>query len=1035
MHPLNKTVGADKLNKMGEGIRVEAILSRALRGLLVVRLRLGIIGAPAAAVAGFYLLALLSVTVPNVLPPPPGPGILLLGVVGVTLAAATLPALLAVRSRRGRMKWIEQGCGLPYQPLRTLDGLPQDAAEHHAGFGPAASFQVAARAFALEQLSRIDLTLLFRRETALNRRLRPRLLLVPLVFLIAFALWPARHVEWLTMALPDGLARLLPRGTYRLLQIEEAHVRIHPPSYTHWPPTDAPLKDPALRVLKGTRIQLAASTNQILRSASLASTTGARIHAEPSDRHLESTFDVLFPHSLRIEALNRQGEKLVSKPILDLSLAEDGVPQVVLLHPAADMGVDDTARIQLQYSAEDDFGLRRFELVIWRGSEETVLPLERLEGESQSASGSYILDLVQLKPRPGELIGLQVRAWDNDTISGPKAGVSETRFLEILSADHRHKEHLDQLRVVWDNLIEALGLALPTAEPGPTAADRVSVHHTIDARVQDTIRYLGDALGRLANDPDIPSEWFQIFSVMRQDLESNNRRKREFLTRQADALGAGGRDPHPLFLRVVEPEILELEEDVLLLDRFFDLDALSTAYQGFQDALERQGSLTDILKQLDLKDSSAVARVEDKLRDLEAALGDLYRKLMETARQVPDEVLNREAMQSLETSDMSSLMGQIRDALGRGDMETAQRLLAELRDQLQKLMSTLDAAQKGGRQLSDADFARAREMYESIDRIEKEQVALREETFGSARQSGSRAGEDLRPWVRGKLEQIRKRLEEAEQRLSRLELSGQESQWTSSMRRAVENALANESEMRSQLDRVHLPELLPIARSLELASKGAEQTARDPRAPGAEFHPGLAEAAENATDLVEALRRVEAEQQNAPTGGGHPLEKLAGKQNRLAGETSELARRIQSFSEGTPFLGGSPSEKLDQAGEHMQGAEEALGQGSGKEAIVQEDQAIQKLREAKGGLQQALNGMSFGMSGLSMPFPSAWPWGQRPSDRDGRYGAPTQKVQIPTPDQHKVPKEFREDILEAMKEKYPERFEQPIRKYYEELLK
>ena len=45
------------------------------------------------------------------------------------------------------------------------------------------------------------------------------------------------------------------------------------------------------------------------------------------------------------------------------------------------------------------------------------------------------------------------------------------------------------------------------------------------------------------------------------------------------------------------------------------------------------------------------------------------------------------------------------------------------------------------------------------------------------------------------------------------------------------------------------------------------------------------------------------------------------------------------------------------------------------------------------------------------------------------------KVRIPGSEEYRVPEEFREEILEAMKAKAPERYQEQVKRYYEELVK
>jgi hypothetical protein len=44
------------------------------------------------------------------------------------------------------------------------------------------------------------------------------------------------------------------------------------------------------------------------------------------------------------------------------------------------------------------------------------------------------------------------------------------------------------------------------------------------------------------------------------------------------------------------------------------------------------------------------------------------------------------------------------------------------------------------------------------------------------------------------------------------------------------------------------------------------------------------------------------------------------------------------------------------------------------------------------------------------------------------------KVEIPGADAHESPAEFRKDLLDAMKDKAPEAFEEQVKRYYETLV-
>ena len=67
------------------------------------------------------------------------------------------------------------------------------------------------------------------------------------------------------------------------------------------------------------------------------------------------------------------------------------------------------------------------------------------------------------------------------------------------------------------------------------------------------------------------------------------------------------------------------------------------------------------------------------------------------------------------------------------------------------------------------------------------------------------------------------------------------------------------------------------------------------------------------------------------------------------------------------------------------------------------------------------------------PFPFGEPGGP---GQEGESGDPrNEKVEIPGAEAHRVPEEFRRDLMEAMKQGAPERYRNEVQRYYEELVK
>lgn len=117
--------------------------------------------------------------------------------------------------------------------------------------------------------------------------------------------------------------------------------------------------------------------------------------------------------------------------------------------------------------------------------------------------------------------------------------------------------------------------------------------------------------------------------------------------------------------------------------------------------------------------------------------------------------------------------------------------------------------------------------------------------------------------------------------------------------------------------------------------------------------------------------------------------------------------------EGQPMSVPGLDDGLGQAGKHMQSAEGQLRGGKPREAEGEESQALEALGKAREQVQRE----------------------RRPGNEEGGQAMDRDPVKIPGADEYQAPREFREDILDAMKRAAPERYKQQVRRYFEELVR
>ena len=69
------------------------------------------------------------------------------------------------------------------------------------------------------------------------------------------------------------------------------------------------------------------------------------------------------------------------------------------------------------------------------------------------------------------------------------------------------------------------------------------------------------------------------------------------------------------------------------------------------------------------------------------------------------------------------------------------------------------------------------------------------------------------------------------------------------------------------------------------------------------------------------------------------------------------------------------------------------------------------------------------------PMPEFMPQPNVDEQQAGAAGASVRNFQLPDKEAYKVPRMFREDIMEALKQGYPERFKELIEQYYRNIVR
>jgi hypothetical protein len=807
------------------------------------------------------------------------------------------------------------------------------------------------------------------------------------------------------------------------------------PAYTGLPPRTVEGSTGDLAAVKGTRVLLEARPLRSARKALLLlGEEGERgqIATTLADGTLRAELTLTESGSYRFWLQPTLGRSVRERATHRLEAESDAAPRVEIQGPADRLELATPRPIEVGFTASDDFGLGAVELVFRVGDRPEQRTLLRDARGARTAQGRTLWDPAATALFAGERIAYHVEARDRDEVSGTKVGSSRTLYVVIQNAHESLEDRLERQREILERLLGDLGDRLEHGTPaqagnvGSAAGAGAEASPAARLAALGTIHEAEEShltlLGRLIDDDRREGS---LGKVLRAGLAGVADRLERLLREEAPALSALRAKPSPVGLAKLDGlsarHVAELERDVLLLDdlvgrqRLEDLASLgkelTDAHQRLQDLLTRFKAT---------KDEALRRQLEREARELRARIGELAQKIaaLKDRNDVPEEWRNSPDLKAV--ADQAKKFDEL---LEKGDSADLQQALAQLGDDLRGLRQMLDQNLDGfGAERFPQENRVVAELMKKVGDIEGDERSLEKETRAIAEKQEAEVGKR----IEGQLEEFLKRendkIGKLKQKLATVPTGDPESALAEDVERARDSAkqmsrLLSERDLAeakgeaeraaNNLDRAaeHLQESAapgPEGKRAKRKNADAERDKNEKSAEAVGEARGLAQ--EIADDLEKLLPRPQdtmspAEREQAR----QQAEKQGAIGNRTDETADDAARRLGKL----PGLEKAEGE-LKSAAERMRQAAEMLKRSESNSAAAAERDAAERLAKLRDSMQERSMG------------------GSKPKH---------DPVRIPGADESTAPRAWRQELLDAMKEKAPERFKDDVRRYYEELVK
>ncbi len=840
------------------------------------------------------------------------------------------------------------------------------------------------------------------------------------------------------------------------------------PDYTGFP-TRTQEGGGDIQAFPGTQVQLSLRANVPLTHAVLRFDHGQEIPLTMTEPTVQGSVLVMQEGTYTIEIVDTHGFKNMPAPRYTVRILPDLAPTVTIRQPQDGFEVDEATVVQIQYEAEDDFGLQDVSLVYRSaGTVEQRIPLQHGRFANRQVQETFAWDTHQWPFPTGDTVEFFLEVYDNDTISGPKKGVSPTLTLKVRSREQEHQALKQQQEDIAAALLDLLADHLELADqirawqeqahagqpaPRPEALQQMrEQQQAAMERTEQLAQQLAQAMERMPQDPMSTYDTYADMQALQRNLANVQQTLMPQLQQSLQALTPDARSAAPLQApqQRMEAVVQELERLSALAEQVANGEKLNDVARLSNKLLDQQNKLLSALDNLppDFAGGPLPPELQKLLDSLQALMQDLMQAMAQLPSMMQDEFLNRQ-LEAFPLSDMMQQLQELQQKLAAGDLNGAKQLAEQLLKSMASMVAALQNMRQQGR--GGAMEAMGQQLMESSNRL-TDLVKRQEKVVEDTQDVDQQTLQQLNAAQQQAFEAVQRRLDQEMERLAKLAMdmlqrAGQHPELEAAFPDAYQQFFRQLQAMRTSLQERQVPQAMADLEEATQQLSGMQQQAARLAPSDRTLQQHMAQAQRHLQAAQQALGGLPHDRQAMLTPGqGQQLGQLGERQGGIQQDTQLLHGDIQRLLPLMPSLPAELVQQLHEAMAFMGDAQSALQERSSRQALPPEQDALERLRSADNTLQQAMQAMAQRgeMMGMSLPMlrqagrlpmPGSMPQANVDERQGGAAGASVRNFHLPTKEAYKVPRILREDVMDALKEGYPERFKEIIEQYYRNIVR
>jgi hypothetical protein len=556
---------------------------------------------------------------------------------------------------------------------------------------------------------------------------------------------------------PTFTITVLDRPLIRALQL-----KIVSPAYTRIPPKIPEENIGDISAYPGSAVTVLLGASKELSAASLLFHDSTVVRLSAKGSNASGQFTVRKNGSYHLLLKDRDGLPNLDPVEYTVKVIPDEYPTAAILSPARNLDLTGEMKLELFLRVKDDFGFSRLRLLYRLAAskyekpadEFTALEIPLGRKDLSPLDLPFHWDLAPLNLVPEDAIAYAVEVFDNDNVSGPKSGRSETYLVRLPSLEEvfsdvaeNHQQSMESMKDVAketeqmkkdiDEMQREMKKSTMDWQQQKKSEQMAQRYEQMKKKLEEASRKLDETVKKMEENKLLSNETLEKYMELQKLMEQlNSPELQEALKKLQQSM----KQPSPEQMKQAMEQLKfseeqfrsSLERTIELLKRIHIEQKLDELVKRAEELAREQKAVKEQSAKSGEEKRNEMAKrqsdLEQQASSMEKEAAALQKKMEEFPKEMPVDEMAK-AQDAFQKKQTGSKMQKAAQKMQAGEMNSAGKDQQEAEEDLKEFAEDMKQVQKSLQEKQQKQVInQMRKQVQNMVELSKRQESLKEET-------------------------------------------------------------------------------------------------------------------------------------------------------------------------------------------------------------------------------------------------------------------------------------------------------------------